>query len=146
MGRDFIDVFRTGGETFVSLVVGIIPLLIVLLTAVHALIKLIGPEKIDRVGEMAGRPACATTRSATWSCRAGRVLPDQPDGYTMGRFLPERDKPAFYDSAVSFVHPRSGCSPTSTPASCSSGPASRPGSPPSACPSATWPSATSTSA
>ena len=66
--ENFIDVFRTGGETFVSLVVGIIPLLIVLLTAVHALIKLIGPEKIDRVGRWPGGPACATTRSATWSC------------------------------------------------------------------------------
>ncbi|HEV2920730.1 MAG TPA: PTS glucitol/sorbitol transporter subunit IIC, partial [Actinomycetota bacterium] len=34
--EDFIGVFRQGGETFVSLVVGIVPLLIVLLTAVHA--------------------------------------------------------------------------------------------------------------
>jgi len=25
--------------------------------------------------------------------------------YSFGRFLPERYKPAFYDSAVSFVHP-----------------------------------------
>jgi glucitol/sorbitol PTS system EIIC component len=31
--------------------------------------------------------------------------------YTMGRFLPERDKPAFYDSAVSFVHPPLGLFP-----------------------------------
>ena len=54
--EDFIGVFRKGGKTFVGLVVGIVPLLIVLLTAVHALIKLIGPERIDRVGEMAGRP------------------------------------------------------------------------------------------
>ena len=31
--------------------------------------------------------------------------------YTMGRFLPERYKPAFYDSAVSFVHPITGIFP-----------------------------------
>src|SRR3712207_8755837 len=31
--------------------------------------------------------------------------------YTMGRFLPERYKPAFYDSAVSFVHPITGLFP-----------------------------------
>ncbi|BBP89152.1 hypothetical protein BsIDN1_27700 [Bacillus safensis] len=28
-----------------------------------------------------------------------------PMAYTFGRFLPEKQKPAFYDSAVSFVHP-----------------------------------------
>ena len=47
--EDFIGVFRQGAETFVGLVTGIIPLLIILLTAVHALIKMIGPERIDRV-------------------------------------------------------------------------------------------------
>jgi PTS system glucitol/sorbitol-specific IIC component len=31
--------------------------------------------------------------------------------YTVGRFLPERFKPAFYDSAVSFVHPITGLFP-----------------------------------
>jgi PTS system glucitol/sorbitol-specific IIC component len=34
-----------------------------------------------------------------------------PMCYTMGRFLPERYKPAFYDSAVSFVHPITGIFP-----------------------------------
>ena len=34
-----------------------------------------------------------------------------PMAYTMGRFLPERYKPAFYDSAVSFVHPITGIFP-----------------------------------
>ena len=35
--------------------------------------------------------------------------------YTMGRFLPERLKPAFYDSAVSFVHPPLGLFPHVNP-------------------------------
>ncbi|MEY4323320.1 MAG: hypothetical protein RL410_1101, partial [Actinomycetota bacterium] len=35
--------------------------------------------------------------------------------YTMGRFLPERFKPAFYDSAVSFVHPILGIFPHANP-------------------------------
>ena len=33
----------------------------------------------------------------------------------MGRFLPERFKPAFYDSAVSFVHPILGIFPHANP-------------------------------
>ena len=38
-----------------------------------------------------------------------------PMAYTMGRFLPEKYKPAFYDSAVSFVHPPLGIFPHVNP-------------------------------
>ena len=41
----FIGVFQAGGEQFVGLVTGIIPMLVVLMTAVNALIALIGPER-----------------------------------------------------------------------------------------------------
>ena len=55
----FIGLFQTGGTTFMGLVTGIIPTLVVLMTAVNALIALIGPEKIDRLGEVAGREGIA---------------------------------------------------------------------------------------
>jgi PTS system glucitol/sorbitol-specific IIC component len=38
-----------------------------------------------------------------------------PMAYTIGRFLPEMYKPAFYDSAVSFVHPITGLFPHANP-------------------------------
>jgi PTS system glucitol/sorbitol-specific IIC component len=108
----FIGLFQAGGETFVGLVTGIVPTLIVLLTGVNALIRMIGPEKIDKLGEMAGRPGLQ------WYPVRYLVLPvlsvfflTNPMAYTMGRFLPERYKPAFYDSAVSFVHPITGIFP-----------------------------------
>lgn len=112
----FIGLFQAGGETFLGLVVGIIPTLVVLLTAVNALIRLIGPEKIDKLGEMAGRPGLQ------WYPVRYLVLPvlsvfflTNPMAYTMGRFLPEKYKPAFYDSAVSFVHPITGIFPHANP-------------------------------
>jgi PTS system glucitol/sorbitol-specific IIC component len=110
--ENFIGVFRQGAETFVGLVTGIIPLLIILLTAVHALIKLIGPERIDRVGEMAGRPGLRyyPIRYLVLPVLSVFFLTN-PMCYTMGRFLPERDKPAFYDAAVSFVQPPLGLFP-----------------------------------
>lgn len=108
----FIGLFNAGGETFVGLVTGIVPTLIVLLTGVNALIRLIGPERIDKLGEAAGRPGLQ------WYPVRYLVLPvlsvfflTNPMAYTMGRFLPERYKPAFYDSAVSFVHPITGIFP-----------------------------------
>ena len=38
-----------------------------------------------------------------------------PMAYTFGRFLPEKYKPAFYDAAVSFVHPPLGIFPHVNP-------------------------------
>jgi len=108
----FIDIFATGGEFFKALVIGILPLLIVLLTAVNALVRLIGPERIERLGVAAAKPGLV------WYPVRYLVLPvlavfffTNPMAYTVGRFLPERFKPAFYDSAVSFVHPITGLFP-----------------------------------
>jgi PTS system glucitol/sorbitol-specific IIC component len=112
----FIGLFQAGAEFFVALVTGIIPLLIVLLTAVNALVRGIGPERIERFGAMAARPGIQ------WYPVRYLVLPvlsvfflTNPMAYTMGRFLPERYKPAFYDSAVSFVHPITGLFPHANP-------------------------------
>ena len=46
--EDFIKVFNKGGSVLLSLMGGILPTLVVLLTAVNALIRIIGPEKIGR--------------------------------------------------------------------------------------------------
>lgn len=104
--EEFIGIFKAGADTFVALLTGIIPLLIVLLTAVHALIKIIGPERIDKFGVFAGRPGFIylPLRYMVLPFLAVFFLTN-PMCYTMGRFLPENKKPAFYDAAVSFVHP-----------------------------------------
>jgi PTS system glucitol/sorbitol-specific IIC component len=108
----FIGLFQAGGEVFVGLIVGIIPTLIVLLTFVNALIHMIGPERIDKVGEYAARPGFIyyPVRYLIFPALSVFFLTN-PMCYTMGRFLPERYKPAFYDSAVSFVHPITGIFP-----------------------------------
>jgi glucitol/sorbitol PTS system EIIC component len=112
----FIGLFQKGGEVFMSLVTGIVPTVIVLMTFVNAIIALIGPEKIDDFGRYASRPG--------WGYLPLRylVLPivsvfvlTNPMAYTMGRFLPEKYKPAFYDAAVSFVHPPLGIFPHVNP-------------------------------
>lgn len=114
--EEFIGWFQEGAGVFTSLVGGIIPLLIVLLTAVNALIALIGPERVDKFGEWAGREGFAYTpiRYLVWPVISVFVLTN-PMAYTNGRFLPEKYKPAFYDSAVSFVHPPLGVFPHVNP-------------------------------
>ena len=112
----FIHVFQEGADTFVSLVTGIIPLLIVLLTAVNALIRLIGTHRIEKLGAIAGREGLQyyTLRYLVLPVLAVFFLTN-PMAYTIGRFLPERRKAAFYDSTVSFVHPILGIFPHANP-------------------------------
>ncbi|CUR55467.1 Glucitol/sorbitol permease IIC component [metagenome] len=108
----FIGLFNAGGETFVGLVTGIVPTLIVLLVFVNSLIRIIGPERIDALGEMAARDGAIyyPIRYLVFPVLSVFFLTN-PMCYTMGRFLPEKYKPAFYDSAVSFVHPITGLFP-----------------------------------
>lgn len=108
----FIGMFQKGGTIFVGLVTGIIPLLIVLMTAVNALVRFIGPERIDKVAMVSSRNVFL--RYLILPFLAVFFLTN-PMAYTMGRFLPEKQKPAFYDSAVSFVHPILGLFPHANP-------------------------------
>jgi glucitol/sorbitol PTS system EIIC component len=101
-GEHFIGLFNEAGKQFAGLVVGILPTLIVLLTGMYALIAFIGEDRVTR----------AVQWSARWWITRYTIMPilavlmlTNPMAYTFGRFLPERYKPAFYDSAVSFVHP-----------------------------------------
>ena len=112
----FISIFQRGGEVLLSLMGGILPTFIVLLTAVNALVRLIGPEKIENLGVKASQPGLQ------WYPVRYMVLPflavfflTNPMAYTMGRFLPEKYKPAFYDAAVSYVHPITGIFPHANP-------------------------------
>ena len=116
IGEGFIGLFQAGGDTFMGLVTGIVPLLIVLMTFFNALIAMIGPERIDRVGEWAARDGILfyPIRYIILPFLAVLFLTN-PMAYTMGRFLPEKFKPAFYDSAVSFVHPPLGIFPHVNP-------------------------------
>ncbi|QBD78527.1 PTS sorbitol transporter subunit IIC [Ktedonosporobacter rubrisoli] len=112
IAQGFIGMFQEGGKNFVGLVTGIVPLLIVLMTAVNALVRFIGPERIDKVAMVSSRNIFL--RYLILPFLAVFFLTN-PMAYTLGRFLPEKQKPAFYDSAVSFVHPILGLFPHANP-------------------------------
>ena len=118
LGKHFIGVFQKGGEVFVGFVTGIIPTLVVLMTAFYAIIGLVGEDRVHGVARAAGR--IALTRYTVLPVLAVFFLTN-PMAYTFGSFLEERHKPAFYDSAVSFVHPILGLFPHANPANISFG-------------------------
>jgi glucitol/sorbitol PTS system EIIC component len=109
----FIGLFQAGGEVFVGFVTGIVPLLIVLLTAFYTLVNLIGEQRVQRAARFAA--GSIFTRYTLLPLLAVFFLTN-PMAYTFGTFLEEKYKPAFYDSAVSFVHPPLGLFPHVNPA------------------------------
>ena len=108
LATGFIGLFQEGGKVFMGLVTGIIPTLVVLITAVNALIKIIGEEKVERVAKAASKNFI--TRYTIFPIFAVFFLTN-PMCYSFGKFLDEKYKPAFYDAAVSFVHPITGLFP-----------------------------------
>lgn len=112
IGKHFIGMFQKGGEVFVGFVTGIIPTLVVLMTAFYAVTGMIGEERVHGVARSAGK--YAITRYTVLPVIAVFFLTN-PMAYTFGTFLEEKHKPAFYDSAVSFVHPILGLFPHANP-------------------------------
>ncbi len=107
-GKHFIGVFQKGGEVFAGFVTGIIPTLVVLMTAFYAVTELVGEQRVHGLARAAGK--IALTRYTVLPVIAMFFLTN-PMAYTFGTFLEEKHKPAFYDSAVSFCHPITGLFP-----------------------------------
>ena len=108
----FIGVFNAGGKTFVGFVTGILPTLIVLLTAVYTVIGLVGEQRVQRLAKFAA--GNIITRYTLLPLLAMFFLTN-PMAYTFGMFVEEKHKPAFYDSAVSLCHPITGLFPHANP-------------------------------
>lgn len=98
----FIGLFQEAATQFTGLASGILPLLIVLLTLLYSVTAWIGEERVTRAVQWSAR--WAVTRYTIMPILAVIMLTN-PMAYSFGMYLPERQKPAFYDSAVSFVHP-----------------------------------------
>lgn len=112
IGKYFIGIFQKGGEVFAGFVTGIIPTLVVLMTAFYAVTELVGEERVHGLARGAGR--VALTRYTLLPLLAVFFLTN-PMAYTFGSFLEEKHKPAFYDAAVSYVHPPLGLFPHINP-------------------------------
>ena len=104
----FIGLFNAGGATFMGWVTGIIPLVVCLMTFVNSIIAVVGTDKVENFAQkITGN---IILRYSLLPMLAVFFLAN-PACYTFGRFCKEEHKPAFYDAAVSFVHPITGLFP-----------------------------------
>jgi PTS system glucitol/sorbitol-specific IIC component len=102
IGSHFLGLFTAGGQQFLGLLTGIGPTLIALLTCMYAVVKFIGQERVEHAIHFSSR--YLLLRYTLMPVLAVLLLCN-PMAYTFGKFLPEYQKPAFYDAAVSWVHP-----------------------------------------
>lgn len=107
-GTHFIGLFQAGGKVFVGFMTDIVPLLIVLLTFTYSLIAFIGEQRVTKAIQFSAKNMLL--RYSLMPILSVLMLTN-PMAYTFGRFVKEEQKPAFYDSVVSFLHPVTGMFP-----------------------------------
>lgn len=112
MGNHFYGLFQAGGEFFKIYLINFIPWILIMITFMNILFKLIGLERIEKLANILGKNPI--TR---WSLMPmlGMMFSGNPMTYPYARFLPEHQKVAFFDAAISYCHPVTGLFPHANP-------------------------------
>jgi len=92
--ESFMKLFQLGGETFISWMTNIVPLVLMLLIAMNTLIAFLGEEKVNSLAKISAK---------------------NPMAISMGRFLPEYYKPSFVAAQMQFCHTSNGVFPHINP-------------------------------
>lgn len=108
----FINLFQLGGETFLSWMTGIVPVVLMLLVAMNTLIALLGEERVHRLAQISSKNPL--TRYMILPFISAFML-GNPMAISMGRFLPEYYKPGFVAAQMQFCHTSNGVFPHINP-------------------------------
>ncbi len=112
LANGLTGIVSAGGENLVSLITGVLPNVLILLTMINALIALIGEDRVNGAAQKLTR----------FRILRYTVLPvislfflTNPMCYTMGRFVDEDLKPATIDAIATIAHPITGLFPHGNP-------------------------------
>ena len=108
LASGFMNLFTLGGEQFMSWVTGIIPTIVMLLVLMNAIMAIAGEATVARVAKVCtGNPVL---RYAVLPFVSAIML-GNPMALSIGKFMPEFYKPAYYASATYHCHTNNGIFP-----------------------------------
>ena len=108
----FMNLFKLGGETFISWMTGIVPVVLMLLVAMNTLIALLGEEKVNKPAQASAQNPVSRYMILPF---VSAFILGNPMSISMGRFLPEYYKPGFVAAQMQFCHTSNGVFPHINP-------------------------------
>lgn len=108
LASGFMNLFNLGGQQFMSWVTGIIPTIVMLLVLMNAIMAIAGEATVARVAKVCtGNPIL---RYAVLPFVSAFMM-GNPMALSIGKFMPEFYKPAYYASATYHCHTNNGLFP-----------------------------------
>lgn len=104
--------FQLGGETFISWMTGIVPVVLMLLVAMNALIAILGEEKVNKLAQVSAKNPISRYMILPF---ISAFMLGNPMAISMGRFMPEFYKPSYVASQMQFCHTSNGVFPHINP-------------------------------
>lgn len=108
----FMNLFKLGGDTFVSWMTGIVPIVLMLLVAMNTVIALLGEERVNRLALASAKNPISRYMILPF---VSAFILGNPMAISMGRFLPEYYKPGFVAAQMQFCHTSNGVFPHINP-------------------------------
>ena len=108
----FMHLFQLGGETIISWMTGIVPVVLMLLVAMNALIAILGEEKVNKLAQVSAKNPISRYMILPF---ISAFMLGNPMAISMGRFMPEFYKPSYVASQMQFCHTSNGVFPHINP-------------------------------
>ncbi|MGI6118254.1 MAG: PTS glucitol/sorbitol transporter subunit IIC [Bilifractor sp.] len=108
IAKGFMNLFTLGGEQFVSWVSDIIPTVLMLLILMNAIIALAGQESVNKIAAVCNKNPVLRYMVLPF---ISAFMLGNPMALSIGKFMPEFYKPAYYASATYHCHTNSGLFP-----------------------------------
>ena len=90
----FMRLFQLGGETFISWMTGIVPVVLMLLVAMNALIAILGEEKVNKLAQVSAKNPISRYMILPF---ISAFMLGNPMAISMGRFMPEFYKQTYIE-------------------------------------------------
>ena len=104
----FTDLFAYGGAFLISWCADLLPVIFMVLILTNTLIRLIPSRLIEKAAALASRHLLLKYMLIPFF---GALILGNPSALTLGRFMPEKDKPSYFACASFFCHTSSGVFP-----------------------------------